>query len=242
MRYPFMGLLLLLFSCSQNESTGLDINDIHGLLNPMYEAPLELETELSITRRDKSGTQTYPGHLKIDRADTSELVIPEAQPFILQYSENHAKITKGDDRVLDLDLTNKAHNILLFREITVVEPNPFRYLERFYSFYIDPDTPDSTRIIAKLQGAEESKWEIHIVIQKGSGMVRELYFYSPRGDMARHVVYGRVKRLNGYPFPTQITIDFVDRSNVVQEIYHLETSAHSSQAVREKVQAVYVGF
>ncbi len=227
LRYPLVLLavsMILSAGCSHKKKNNplveIDRSQLKQYLHHSYFSKTGFHANLVIERKDSDGIHRNSGSLFVDRNDTSRLVINQKKKFTMRFTSTRAAIQTGKDKPLELDLTNINHNIASFREISVLEFNPFRYLARFYKYYLDTSCKDTTRIIARIMNKQTG--DIKIEIQKETGLVLNIYFYSVSGDMGRHVHYSLPVRVGPDTIPSLVIIDFASGGQVVRERYELE--------------------
>lgn len=224
---PIISAFVLLSGCSphkesQNAFIPLDRIKINEYVHPGYFKSLKFRAHLNIARKDDQGIVNYSGELCVDRSDTSKLVINEKVKFTMTYTQNSASFQSGQGKPINLDLSNPAHNVLHLREVSVIEPSPFRYLDSLYEFQINLANKDTTFILVTDTAPRKRIGQIKIYVQKATGYITDLFFYSAVGDMGRHVHYRQPLHIGGVLCPGEIIIDFAARATVVREHYKLE--------------------
>jgi len=225
-----VGLLIIAFlSCSgekENKSAlkEIDYSQLRNLVHQSYFAPLQVNADLTIIRKDDEGTHSNKGVLRIDRTGTSRLEIEQKQPYIMTFSEDKLTIKSGSAKPMELDLYNLNHylNVPLFREISVIEPNPFRYYKRFHKYFLDDSDNDSLIVIIREEAEQKKLGDTKVFIHRNTGFVLGLKFYSPDGDMGRRVEYKNPVRQGEFFIPSKIIIDFASEGTVVHEQYLLK--------------------
>jgi len=224
--------MILLAGCSHKKKNNplveIDRSQLKQYIHHSYFSKTGFHANVVIERKDSDGIHRNSGTLFVDRNDTSRLIINQKKKFTMKFTDNYAAIQTGQDKPLELDLTNIRHNIVSFREISVLEFNPFRYLARFYKYYLDTSCKDTTRIIARIIDKESG--DIKIDIQKETGLVLDIYFYSVSGDMGRHVHYSMPVRVGPDTIPSVVIIDFAARGQVIRERYKLENLVPNKEA------------
>lgn len=200
----------------------ISIGNIKKYLHPDYFKEIKFDAHLAIERKDENGLHHYTGALTVDRGGISRLIIHQKAQYVMTLTNTRATIAAGDAKPMELDLTNPAHNIVLFREPVVLECNPFRYLNRFYDYFMDTTENDTILVIVKQKTRDKRVGDIKIFILKETGLVSEIFFYATSGDLGRRVQYLNPARLENLLIPTEIIIDFVAESSVVRERYRLE--------------------
>jgi len=223
----FILSFVFLLACASNDKKKekqlpeITALELHRYVHPSYFKNLVFTANLGIERKDNDGLHNYTGDLYVDRTATSALIIDQKAKFKMTFQDTAATISTGNDKPIELDLTNINHNIVLFREVCVIEPNPFRFLKRFYNYYIDSSNNDTTLVIVKENTQNKRVGEIKIYIDKSTGFITDIYFYSTAGDMGRHVEYQKPKRLGEEIMATEIIVFFVSQNTVVRERYRL---------------------
>jgi len=224
--YSLLLFVFLVFSCSSQDANNkpkpIEMAGLKNLLHESYFAKFRMDAELDIKRKDEAGEHISNGHLHIDRSGTSRLTIDQKKPYTMTLTENKVTIKTGTAKPMILDLNNRNHYVTPFREICVIEPNPFRYFKRFHKFLLDESDNDTLTVFIKEDSERPRFGDIRVFIHKNTGYILGINFYSIGGDLGRRVIYKHPIKENGIIVPTDIVMDFAGNGEVVREEYLLK--------------------
>jgi len=226
-------LLLPLLACSGETTSSeqnISLDEVKSLIRPVYFAPLHIKADLEIERLDDTGVNTYGGELELNRSGISRLRIEQPQTFRLSMTADSVAFSTGSSVPLTIDLTSPQHNIVLLREINVLEFNPFRYLKKDYLYTLDKSRPDTTLIWIKEKQQKPAYGDIKVVVQPQTGWITDIYFYSIDGDLGRHLRYASPERVGEFEIPGKVIIDHAAQAMVIHEVYRLVNLRPAAEA------------
>lgn len=211
-------------SCNKFDSDKgkkISLEEIKQIIHPSYFAPCQIAADVVVKTKSSHLDHKYQGFITIDRDLVSRLSLHTKNQFVITISKEQVTVEQNADKPMILDLANVNHDVSVYRELSVLEPNPFRYLDDFYTYRVKRLSEGCSLIKAAAKSPVRGANQIRIEVDSTTKMIKKIEFYSQSGDLFRRVKYDSPVKISGVFIATKVIMDSVEGSEVINEVYTL---------------------